>query len=235
MVHYGFTTSVLGMKKLLIIVWKDIVTELRTKELLSSMFMLALLILVIFNFALGYSPVLVGEAAPAILWISFIFAGVLGLTRTFAIEKEGNAMVGMLLTPTDRTVIYLAKLLSSSIFVFIVGLFTLPLFALFFNFSLLSVIPQLILIIFLGTIGFVSVGTLFSAMVINTRLREILLPIVIFPIIIPVVVSAVKLSAAVISGNGLNSEAFSLKLLLAFDIIFLAASAVVFEYVIDES
>ena len=223
------------MNKVWAIIKKDIVTELRTKELFSSMLLFALLVIVIFNFAFGFSVELLGIAAPAMLWISFIFAGILGLSRSFAIEKEGNAIIGMLLTPTDRSLIYAGKMISNTIFVFIVGILTLLIFILFFNYDFLSTLIPLIPVIFLGSIGFVSVGTLFSAMAINTKLREVLLPILLFPIIIPVIVSAVKLSGQVLGGNSLFAASSSLKLLVSFDIIFLTACAVVFEYVIDES
>ena len=223
------------MNKVWAIVKKDIITELRTKELFSSMLVFALLIIVIFNFAFGFSAELLDLAAPAMLWISFTFAGVLGLSRSFALEKEGNAIIGMLLTPTDRSLIYAGKMISNTIFVFLVGLLMVPMFILFFNYNFLSTLVPLIPVIFLGSIGFVSVGTLFSAMALNTKLREVMLPILLFPIIIPVIVSAVKLSEQVLDGNSILAASFSLKLLVSFDIIFLAACAVMFEYVIEES
>ena len=223
------------MNKVWAIIKKDIVTELRTKELFSSMLLFALLIIVIFNFAFNFSVELLDKAAPAMLWISFTFAGILGLSRSFAIEKEGNAVLGMLLTPTDRSLIYAGKMISNTIFVFFVGVLTVIIFILFFNYSFLSTLVSLIPVIFLGSIGFVSVGTLFSAMAINTKLREVLLPILLFPIIIPVIVSSVKLSGQVLDNNSLLAASSSLKLLIAFDIIFVTACAVIFEYVIDES
>ena len=223
------------MNKVWAIIKKDIVTELRTKELFSSMLVFALLVIVIFNFAFGFSTELLDLAAPAMLWISFIFAGVLGLSRSFALEKEGNAVIGMLLTPTDRSLIYAGKMISNTIFIFLVGLLMVPMFILFFNYEFLSTLIPLIPVIFLGAVGFVSVGTLFSAMALNTKLREVLLPILLFPIIIPVIVSAVKLSGQVLDGNSLFAASSSLKLLVSFDIIFLTACAVIFEYVIEES
>lgn len=222
------------MRKIWAIVWKDIITELRTKELLSSMLTFALLIIVIFNFAFDFSSELIPTAAPAILWVAFTFAGVLGLGRSFALEKEGNSILGILLTPTDRTIIFLGKMISNAIFVFIVALLILPMFVLFFNYGLSRSLMPLLLIVFLGTIGFAAVGTLFSAMALNTKLREVLLPILIFPIIIPVIISSVKLSGAVLSGNPMSRAGSALQVLVSFDIIFLVICAVVFEYVIEE-
>ena len=223
------------MNKILAIIKKDIVTELRTKELFSSMLLFALLTIVVFNFAFGFSVEILNLAAPAMLWIAFTFAGILGLSRSFALEKEGNAIMGMLLTPTDRSLIYAGKMISNTIFVFIVGILTVLMFILFFNYDFMSTLVPLIPVVLLGSIGFVSVGTLFSAMAINTRLREVLLPILMFPIIIPVIVSAVTLSTQVLDGNSIFTADASLKLLIAFDIIFISACAVTFEYVIDES
>ena len=223
------------MSKIWAIIKKDIVTELRTKELFTSMLTFALLVIVIFNFAFGFAPGILNQAAPAMLWIAFTFAGVLGLSRSFALEKEGNAVMGLLLTPTDRSLIYFGKMASNAIFVFITGLIIVPMFVIFFNYEFLATLLPLIPVIFLGAVGFVAVGTLFSAMAINTRLREVLLPILLFPIIIPVIVGAVKLSTQALSGGSIWEARAALHLLIAFDIIFLTACAVTFEYVIEES
>ena len=223
------------MSKLWAIVNKDIVTELRTKELLTSMLTFSLLVIVIFSFTFGLSAELMNLAAPAMLWIAFSFAGILGLSRSFALEKEGNAIMGLLVTPADRSLIYFAKLLSNTVFVFLVAVIMVPMFVLFFNLRFTPGLLQLVPVIFFGSLGFVSVGTLFSAMALNTRLRDVLLPILVFPIVIPLLVSAVKLSSSVFSGGSVLDETPSLKLLIAFDIIFIAACSVVFEYVIEES
>ncbi len=223
------------MSKVWAIIRKDIVTELRTKELFTSMLTFSLLVTVIFSFAFGFSTGLVRLAVPAMLWITFTFAGVLGLSRSFALEKEGNAVLGLLLTPTDRSLIYFGKVIGNTIFVFIVGMIIVPMFVLFFNLGFQGTLLPLVPVIFLGSLGFVAVGTLFSAMAVNTRLREVLLPILLFPIIIPLIVSAVKLSGLVLEGKPLSEGASALQLLIAFDIIFIAACAVVFEFVIEES
>ncbi len=222
------------MKKIWAIVWKDILTELRTKELFASMFTFALLIIVIFNFAFDFSAELIPVAAPAILWVSFTFAGVLGLSRSFALEKEGNSILGLLLTPMDRSLIFLGKMIGNIIFVFIVEAIILPIFVLFFNYNIFGSILSLLLVILLGTIGFVSVGTLFSAMALNTKLREVLLPILLFPVIIPVIVSSVKLSSSILNGRAIGEAGSSLQILVSFDIIFLVLCAIVFEYVVEE-
>ena len=222
------------MRNIIAILYKDIIIELRTKELLSAMFTFAILLLVIFNFAFSLSTELIKFAAPAILWVSFTFAGVLGLSRSFAIEKEGNSIMGLLLTPVDRSVLFFGKMIGNFIFVMIVELIILPLFSLFFNFSFSGVLLPLLLVMALGTIGFVSVGTLFSAVALNTKLREVLLPILLFPIVIPVIVSSVKLTGSLLEGETMLFNDSALKLLISFDLIFIAACAVTFEYVLEE-
>ncbi|HEX9667305.1 MAG TPA: heme exporter protein CcmB [Thermodesulfobacteriota bacterium] len=222
------------MRNIIAILYKDIIIELRTKELLSAMFTFAILLLVIFNFAFSLSTELIKFAAPAILWVSFTFAGVLGLSRSFAIEKEGNSIMGLLLTPVDRSVLFFGKMIGNFIFVIIVELIILPLFSLFFNFSFTDIILPLLLVIILGTIGFVSVGTLFSAVALNTKLREVLLPILLFPIVIPVIISSVKLTGSIIEGDSILFNDSALQILISFDLIFIAACAVTFEYVLEE-
>jgi heme exporter protein B len=222
------------MRNIISILYKDILIELRTKELLSAMFTFAVLLLVIFNFAFSLSTEVIKFAAPAILWVSFTFAGVLGLSRSFAIEKEGNSIMGLLLTPVDRSVLFFGKMIGNFIFVIIVELIILPLFSLFFNFSFTDVLLPLLLVIILGTIGFVSVGTLFSAVALNTKLREVLVPILLFPIVIPVIVSAVKLTGSIIEGEPMRFNDSALQILISFDLIFVAICAVTFEYVLEE-
>lgn len=222
------------MKNIIAILYKDIIIELRTRELLSAMFTFAILLLVIFNFAFNLSHEVVKFAAPAILWVSFTFAGVLGLSRSFAIEKDGNSIMGLLLTPVDSSILFFGKMIGNLIFVMIVELIILPLFGLFFNFGFTGVIPSLLLVMFLGTIGFVSVGTLFSAVALNTKLREVLLPILLFPIVIPVIVSSVKLTGTILEGDAILFKDSALKILICFDLIFISACAVTFEYVLEE-
>lgn len=222
------------MDKFVAVIWKDILTELRSKELLVTMLTFAILILLVFNFALGFSAGAVSVVAPAILWVSFIFASVLGMGRSFAMELERNSLMGLLLTPIDRSLLYLGKTATNLIFVFAVELLLLPLFVAFFDINLFQNAPSLLLVVILGTLGFVSVGTLFSAIAVNTRLKEIMLPLLLFPIAVPVIASSVKLTQSVLGGRGLSAAGGSLKLLVSFDIIFLAVSAVVFEYVVEE-
>jgi len=222
------------LKKVWAIVWKDVISELRTKEMFSSMFVFALLVIVIFSFAFEPGMENIKEIAPGILWVAFTFAGVLGLNRSFILEKEKDCLQGLLLAPVDRSAIYLGKMIGNVLFMFIVEVIILPFFAVFYNFSIFYLISRLALIIILGTIGFASVGTIFSAMSVNTRTREVMLPILLFPIIVPVIIAAVKSTGKILDGKSLSDIAAWLKLVGAFDVIFLVVSFLTFEYVVEE-
>lgn len=222
------------LKKVMVIVWKDILSELRTKEMLSSMFIFALLVIVIFNFAFELRVENIQEIAPGVLWVAFTFAGVLDLNRSFTLEKDKGCLEGLLLCPVDRSAIYLAKVLGNAIFMFVVEAIALPIFAVLFNLSIFGSLPQLITIIILSTIGFAAVGTLFSAMSVNTKTREVMLPLLLFPIAVPVLIAAVKSTGKILDGSSFTEIASWLKLLVAFDIIFLVVSFLTFEFVVEE-
>lgn len=218
--------------KVFIILWKDILSELRTRDIATSVLVFALLVIVVFNFAFEPGTEQMEMVAPGILWVSFTFAGVLSFGRSFVQEKEKDCLEGLMLCPIDREVIYLGKMLGSLIFMLVVEAIVFPIFLLLFDLPLFA--PMLGLIAILATVGFVSVGTLFSAMAVNTRAREVMLPILFFPIVTPVIIAAVKASGLVLE-DGLWSDISSwLLILAAFDIIFLIVSALVFGFIIEE-
>lgn len=222
------------MKKILVFLVKDLKNEFRTKELFSSMFTFSLLVIVIFNFSFNLSREILDDVMPSFLWISFLFAGVLGLSRSFGIEKENDAIKGALLSPTSGVVLYLSKFISNMIFLLAIEVILIPVFLVFFNYDVKGSIYDLVFIITAGTAGFVSVGTLFSAMSSNTRLREVILPILLFPIILPVIINAIIVTQSVLKGKPLEKVWYSIELILAFDLIFLTVSALVYEYVLEE-
>jgi len=216
--------------KVLSILWKDILSELRTRDIVISMLVFALLIIVIFN--LAFEPDRLGLVISGVLWIAFTFAGVLGLSRSFVLEKDKGCLEGLMLCPVDRDVIYFGKMLGSLIFILVVAVIVLPIFFILFNLPIFK--PELGLIVVLATIGFASVGTLFSAMSVNTKAREIMLPILFFPIVAPVIIAAVKATELVLTGESWSSLSPWLLVIVAFDAIFLVVSSLVFEFVIEE-
>jgi heme exporter protein B len=220
------------LRKVLAIVHKDIIAELRTKEMFSSMFVFALLVIVIFNFAFDLRVANVKQVAPGVLWVTFTFAGMLGLNRSFILEKDKGCLEGLLLVPVDRSAIYFGKMLGNLIFMSVVEAIVLPIFWVLFNPPLFS--PALILVIVLGTLGFAAVGTLFSAIAVHTRAREVMLPILLFPIVVPLMIAAVKITGGLLDGQPLSEMRNWLNLLVGFDVIFLTVSYMTFDYVVEE-
>jgi heme exporter protein B len=220
------------LRKVLAIVHKDIIAELRTKEMFSSMFVFALLVIVIFNFAFELRVANVKQVAPGVLWVTFTFAGMLGLSRSFILEKDKGCLEGLLLAPVDRSVIYFGKVLGNLIFMSVVEAIVLPVFWVLFNPPLFS--PAFILVTVLGTVGFAGVGTLFSAIAVHTRAREVMLPILLFPIVVPLMIAAVKITGGLLDNQPLSEMRNWLNLLVGFDVIFLTVSYMTFDYVVEE-
>lgn len=220
------------LAKVITILWKDILAEVRTKEIVISMFTFALLVLVIFNFAFDLRKENLGQIAPGALWVAFTFAGVLGFTRSFALEKDKGSMEGLILCPVDRSAIYLGKLLGNMVFMLGAEAILMPVFAVLFDLPI--VMAPLAIILLLGTLGFASVGTLFSAISVNTRTRETMMPILFFPISVPVILASVKSTALALEARPWDSYLSWINLLVVFDVIFLVLSFLCFEYVVEE-
>ena len=218
------------LEQTLAILWKDIRCELRSKQTWTGMGLFALLVLVVFNFAFDLRVDNKAAIAPGVLWVAFVFASLLGLGRTIAAEREKGSMDRLLLCPVDRKAIYLAKLLGNMLFIGVVEIVALPVFAALFDIPLFS--GALLLIVLLGTLGIATIGTLFSAMAAATRARELLLPILVFPLIVPVVIGAVRATGTLMVPAA-NEPPWS-GLIAAFDVIFLSVSILTFEYVIEE-
>ncbi len=222
------------VKQVAAIAWKDILSELRTKEMLSSMLIFCLLVIVIFNIAFDPGSSYLEELVPGILWVAFTFAGTLGLNRSMISEQENGCLQGLLLCPIDSSAIYVGKLVGNILFILLAEVIILPLVAVLYNVTLLPVLVKLLVVIGLSTLGFSAVGTLLSAMAVNTRTREILLPILLFPVEVPVIIAAVKSTARILQGEPWSEFALWLKLLISFDVIFLVLCFLTFEYVIGE-
>src|SRR5437870_13608590 len=177
------------LEQVIAILWKDVRYELRSKQMWMGMGLFALLVLVIFNFAFDLRVDNKAAIAPGALWVAFVFASLLGLGRTIATEQEKGSMDRLMLCPVDRKAIYLAKLLGNMLFIGVVEIVALPIFAALFDVPLFGALLPIVL---LGTLGIAAIGTLFSAMAAATQARELLLPILVFPLIVPVVIAAVR-------------------------------------------
>lgn len=216
----------------LLLAWKDVILELRRKEVVLSSLVFAILVIVVFNFALDVTQETVGILAPGILWVAFSFAGVLAMSRTFIIEKDQNSLDGLLLCPISRDSLYFGKMLGLFIFMLVVEAILVPIFAALFDFSAFSF--TLLGVIFLATLGFATVGTLFSSMAVNTRSREIMLPLLFFPVIMPIIIGAVETSSGAISNINLISTGRWIQLIAVFDIVFLVVCPWAFGIAMEE-
>ena len=221
--------SLIAIKTML---WKDLLLELKSKDVIISIVSFALLALVIFNFAFGSSSQLASLIAPGAIWVSITFAGVIGLNRLFVIEHDQGSIVGLLLTPVSRDSIYFGKMLSMFVFLTISEIILLPIYAILFNTSITH--PIFLLIVVLGTIGFASLGTLFSAMAVNTRSREIMLPVMFLPIVMPILIGSVVASANVLDGGGWSDAERGIHIIIVFDVLSLVVSPLLFEQIMQE-
>jgi len=216
------------------IVWKDLITELKTRELFSSMFVFSVLVILIFIFSINLSIVKATEVGPGVLWVAFLFAGTLGLNRSFTLEKENGCLQGLILTPADRTTIYFGKFLSNLVFLLIMEAFILPLFMVFFNVDILGHLGPLLLVVFIGTFGFCALGTLLSSLASNLKTREVMLPILLYPLMVPIVIGSVRMTGQVLEGAELATMMDWVGLTLCFDAIFIGVSIMTIDHILEE-
>jgi len=222
------------------LVQKDIVAELRTKEMLNSMVLFVLLTMVVFNFAFGSGSAMEAVSS-GLLWVAFMFAAILGLNRVFVHEKDEGCLDGLMLCPMDRSAIYFSKAISNFVFLTLVELIAFPVFTIFFvQKSFLSHLWFLIIILLLSNVGISAVGTLLSAVSINTKARDLMLPILFLPVIVPILVAAVKSTELVLTASAIDVQKFEtdmivwLRTLAIYDIIFVLVGFLTFEYVVEE-
>jgi len=213
---------------------KDLLIELRTKDSLNAMLFFGIVVLVVFNFALESARDAIRQAVPGVLWVSFVFSGTLGLNRMFASEKENSCLQGLLMVSMDRGIIYLGKMLAAAVFMLIaevvIFLFTLV----FFNLTVWAEIPYLIAVFLIGTFGFTAVGTLLSAISANTRMREVLLPLILFPVVLPILVSAVEATNIILNTQDYGALKLPLTIMSVFTIIFGTVAYLLFELVLED-
>jgi heme exporter protein B len=213
---------------------KDLAIEFRTRTAFLAVVVFAILGVAIFYFAWDATAVAAIDLAPGVLWVIFTFSGLLSLQRSFGVELADRAMDGLLLSPIDREAIFLGKALANLLFVLGVQLLTIPSVALLYNLPLGRTLPILFAIAVLAAIGLVAVGTLFSAMAANTRLAELLLPMLSLPFFVPVVYGAAQATATLLAGRPLAEASSFFKLLIAFDLVFLTACTLAFPYTLEE-
>jgi heme exporter protein B len=216
------------------IVWKDLTAERRTKANFNAVVFLAALILLLFGFALGPDQDALRNVAGGVLWLTVLFSGVLSFNRSYEQELENGALEMLLLYPGDRRSIFIGKLLANLTFVLLVEVIMIPLAAVLYDIPIWEVIVPLSVVLLLGTIGFVTLGTFYAAMASRLRAREVLLPLLLFPMLIPLLISAVQATGAILSGDLLGLSGDWLRVLVVFDIVFFVGALFAFEHVIED-
>lgn len=222
------------MRAALAIVKKDLILELRGREVVVTIFVFAFLLLTLFSLSAEPGSTALKEMAPGVLWMTFLFAGVLGLGRTFDRERENDCFQGLLMTPADHVQIYWGKCLSTMAFVVVFQLLLWPIFAVLYGFSPIQGAPLAWAAFLLGDAGFVALGVLLSAVTIHSRSRELILPLLLFPLCLPVLVGGVRCTALALSGGGFGDAGMWLGRIAAFDVIFISLGTILFPLVVEE-
>jgi heme exporter protein B len=213
---------------------KDLTAEWRTRANFNAVTFFGALMLLLFGFALGPDADTLRRAAPGIIWLTVLFSGVLAFNRSYELEIEAGAMDALLLYPGGRWPIFAGKLLANLAFVLLVEAITVPIAAVLYDLPLLAPLGGLVGVLVLGTLGFVTLGTYYAAMASRVLAREVLLPLLLFPMLVPLLVGAVGATKAVLAGDPMGYGSAWIRLLAGFDIVFLAATFMTFDYVIGE-
>lgn len=216
------------------IVWKDLILELRSRERLTSMGAFAVLAGVLFNFSIDTTTVRPEEVAAGLVWMTLVFGGLLGVGRTFHLESQDGAFQGILTSPTPRDAIFLGKALANFLLLYLISLLVLGVFALFFGLDLGENLGWIVFVLGLGSLGFVALGTLFSAVTAGTSMGETLLPILVFPLLVPMVIYGVGATGRLILGRPLAEVEGNIRMLGAFALAALAAGAMLFRFVVED-
>jgi heme exporter protein B len=221
------------MRAGLAILEKDLRIEWRTRESLATVFVLGVLLLVVLVVAHDAPPDAAPLLAPSVLWATFLFTGVLGVQRAFLLEREQDCLAGLLVAPVDPAEIYLAKLAANVVLLAVTQATVVPLAGLFLHLDVLPVLPGLLVVLLAGNVGFAALATLFGAVAVRTRAREVMLPLLLLPLLVPLLIGAVSATRAVLEG-GLAAAGESLGVLAACDVIFTVAGWLLFAYVVRD-
>jgi heme exporter protein B len=215
------------------VAWKDLTAERRTKANFNAVAFMGMLVLLLFGFALGPDTATVRGVAPGILWLAVLFSGVLAFNRSYQLELEGGALESLLLYPGPRWTLFVGKLIANLIFILLVEVIIVPAAVVLYQLTVPPQWPLLLLVLFLGTVGFATLGTFYAAMASRSRAREVLLPLLLFPMLVPLLIAAAEASSALLTGDAMGNAGTWIALLLTFDIIFLASALMAFEHVIE--
>jgi heme exporter protein B len=221
-------------QQVLALLAKDLKTEWRTREIFTSMFVFAVLVVVVFNFAIGADTELIRQVASGVVWVALLFATVLGLQRAGQMESEEDSLQGVLLALRDRSALFVAKMIAQMLYLLVVVICTLPLCGIWFRIDFIACIGGLCVAFALGILGLSIVGTLFAMIALHTRACEVMLPMLFLPVSIPLTIAAVQATAQLIDGKSLGDIADYLTLLGIFDVVFFVLTLMIFDYVVED-
>ncbi len=222
------------LQQVLALLAKDLKTEWRTREIFTSMFVFAVLVVVVFNFAIGADTELIRQVASGVVWVALLFATVLGLQRAGQMESEEDSLQGVLLALRDRSALFVAKMIAQMLYLLVVVICTLPLCGIWFRIDFIACIGGLCVAFALGILGLSIVGTLFAMIALHTRACEVMLPMLFLPVSIPLTIAAVQATAQLIDGKSLGDIADYLTLLGIFDVVFFVLTLMIFDYVVED-
>ena len=215
------------------VAWKDVLVERRSKETVNAVLFFSVLLLFVFEFTLGADRDRLAAVLPGLLWLGVLLAGLLGLGRSFVLERENDCWEALLLTPGDKSAVYVGKLAGNLLLMALVEAVVLTLFTLFMNVDIARALPGLLAVLALGTLGIAAVGTLFGAMTAHVRARELLFPVLLLPVLVPVLLAIVKSTEALLAGESLGVISHWMKLLVAADVIYVVAGLLTFDVLLE--
>ncbi|NKB81677.1 MAG: hypothetical protein GKS05_07305 [Nitrospirales bacterium] len=216
------------------VVWKDLLTEWRSRETMSSMFFFALIVILVFSFSFSMDQQAAQELIAGIIWVAFAFTGMIGLGKSFAVELQDDCLNYLQGCPGSKGALYLGKVTANFAFMFAVEVILFPMFIVLFNLNVIEEFHILLLIFLMATMGLSAVGTLFSALTVQIRAREVMLPILLLPLVVPVMIAAVEATKGALSGDSFALYRQWLELLAIFDAVFMVVSFWMFEFIMDE-
>ncbi|WP_040208137.1 heme exporter protein CcmB [Neobacillus jeddahensis] len=222
------------MRTALFLAKKDLYSELKTKQILVTQIIFAALVIVVFSFAFDPANNTTKAVIPGVIWVIIVFSGILGLNRSFISEQRNDTIQGLLVAPMEATSIYLGKFLANFTMMLIVELVSIPFLFLLFDFKFLGSIPYFILVIFLGSFGFIAIGTFLAALAANSKSSEMLLPLLLFPITTPILIGVVQATRIILTNMEKFSSALAwIQLVTAYDVIFFVVCFLLIDYVLE--
>lgn len=218
----------------LLLAKKDLLSELKTKQILVTQIIFAGLVIVVFSFAFDPSNNTTKAVIPGIIWVIIVFSGILGLNRSFISEQRNDTMQGLMVAPMEAQSIFLGKFFANFIMIMVVEVVSVPFLFMLFNFKIAGSIPYFILIIFAGSFGFISIGTFLAALAANSKSSEMLLPLLLFPITSPILIGVTQATRIILTDMSKLSSALSwTQMVTSYDVIFFVVSLLLIEYVLE--